>query len=225
MSAQNWLTVKNRLSENLVWSKFRSDLSFLIIIWRLTFKNDAFSLNSTEFTRWAYPSNCIWFTCDHDRYVWLNQIKNSLYLAWIPGKFVFFSEKLYLWSRWICLCFKSFLKRNRSCHFVIIWTLVGRFDFFRVLRVHRIVILFVLEIILSYVFQNMFYLEAGRRFSIKCWAISFVIVALKLFDYTLPVTASGSIVTRESLNLRIVKRIDASRDCFHVLIGFLGWVD
>ena len=68
----------------------------------------------------------------------------------------------------------------------------------------------------------MFYLEAGRRFCIKCWAISFVIVALKLFDYTLPVTASGSIVARESLNLRIVKRIDASRDCFHVLIGFLG---
>ena len=93
MSAQNWLTVKNRLSENLVWSKFRSDLSFLIIIWRLTFKNDAFSLNSTEFTRWAYPSNCIWFTCDHDRYVWLNQIKNSLYLAWIPGKFVIFFWK------------------------------------------------------------------------------------------------------------------------------------
>ena len=161
MSAQNWKTVKNRLSENLVWSKFRSDLSFLIIIWRLTFKNDAFSLNSTEFTRWAYPSNCIWFTCDHDRYVWLNQIKNSLYLAWIPRKFVIFSEKLYLWSRWICLCFKSFLKRNRSCHFVIIWTLVGRFDFFRVLRVHRIVILFVLELILSYVFKNMF-LPWGR---------------------------------------------------------------
>ena len=71
----------------------------------------------------------------------------------------------------------------------------------------------------------MFYLEAGRRFSIQCWAISFVIVALKLFDYTsgtLPVTASSLMVTRESLNLRIVKRIDASRDCFHVLIGFLG---
>jgi len=81
ISTQNGLTVKNRLSEKLVWSKFRSDLSFLIIIWRLTFKNDAFSLNSTEFTRWAYPSNCIWFTCDHDRYVWLNQIENSLYQA------------------------------------------------------------------------------------------------------------------------------------------------
>ena len=136
-------------------------MSFLIIIWRLTFKIDAFSLNSTKFTRWAYPSNCIWFTCDHDGYVWLSYPQSSQKYPYFTPFFIIFywpknftqycftifTLKLYLWSRWICLCFKSFLKRNRSRHFVVIWTLIWRFDFFRVLRVNRIVILFVLQII------------------------------------------------------------------------------
>ena len=40
-------------------------------------------------------------------------------------------------------------------------------------------------------FKKIVYLEARWRFSIKCWAISFVIVALKLLDQ-LPLPTSGT---------------------------------